>query len=180
MKNVVLGWPIGYSANWCSKSLLMKDLIPFLSSYHCHICISFTLVTHVILVLMVLPNFWNPLLSLILFWRANLALVSECYVPFLWNLKGGENLKIELWNYKIFLRTFFWKSFAKSLYGSCTSPIYKGRFVLAAVRSLVTGTWLNLVLRTWLLTKREIRIFWRISNWESVGYWKSFLYISPP
>jgi hypothetical protein len=43
-------------------------------------CISFTLVTHIILVLMVLPNFWNPLLSLIPFWRAVLALVLECYV----------------------------------------------------------------------------------------------------
>jgi hypothetical protein len=36
--------------------------------------------THVILVLMVLPNFRNPLLSLIPFWRAALALVLECYV----------------------------------------------------------------------------------------------------
>jgi hypothetical protein len=36
-------------------------------------------VTHVILVLMVLPNFWNPLLPLIPFWRAGLALVQECY-----------------------------------------------------------------------------------------------------
>jgi hypothetical protein len=29
----VLGWPFGYSANHYSKLLLMKDLIPFLSSY---------------------------------------------------------------------------------------------------------------------------------------------------
>jgi hypothetical protein len=28
---------------------------------------------------MVLPNFWNPLLSLIPFWRAVLAFVLECY-----------------------------------------------------------------------------------------------------
>jgi hypothetical protein len=28
---------------------------------------------------MVLPNFWNPLLSLIPSWRAALALVLECY-----------------------------------------------------------------------------------------------------
>jgi hypothetical protein len=35
--------------------------------------------THVILVLMVLPNFWNPMLSLIPFGRAALPLV-QCYV----------------------------------------------------------------------------------------------------
>jgi hypothetical protein len=39
---------------------------------------SSTLVTHVVLVLMVLPKF----LSLIPFWRAGLALVLECYEKF--------------------------------------------------------------------------------------------------
>jgi hypothetical protein len=34
---------------------------------------------------MVLPNFWNPLLSLIPFWRAALALVLECYACSAWN-----------------------------------------------------------------------------------------------
>jgi hypothetical protein len=37
------------------------------------------LVTHVISVLVVLPNFWNPLLFMIPFWRVELALVY-CYV----------------------------------------------------------------------------------------------------
>jgi hypothetical protein len=62
----------------------MKDFIPFTSSYAhsftAHICISFTSITHVILVLVVLPKFWNPLLSLIPFWRATLTLVLKCYV----------------------------------------------------------------------------------------------------
>jgi hypothetical protein len=39
-----------------------------------------TLVTHIILVLMVLQNFRNLVLSLIPFWRAALTLVLECYV----------------------------------------------------------------------------------------------------
>jgi hypothetical protein len=29
----MLGQPFGYSENYCSKSLLMKDFISFLSSY---------------------------------------------------------------------------------------------------------------------------------------------------
>jgi hypothetical protein len=52
--------------------------------------VSSTLVTHVVLVLMVLPKF----LSLILFWRAGPALVLECYVggaPFLIDLRYNKN-----------------------------------------------------------------------------------------
>jgi hypothetical protein len=40
---------------------------------------------------MVLPNFWNPLLSLIPFWKAALALVLECYKEIQNNLsKSGD------------------------------------------------------------------------------------------
>jgi hypothetical protein len=42
--------------------------------------VSFTLVTHVVLILMVLPNFWNHYCFFISFQRADPALVLECYV----------------------------------------------------------------------------------------------------
>jgi hypothetical protein len=79
----VLGGPSATVRLSITKSLLLKDFIPFLSIYaHSFIAtytFFFTLVTCVISVLMVLPNFWNPLLSLNPFWRAVLALVLECY-----------------------------------------------------------------------------------------------------
>jgi hypothetical protein len=50
-----------------------------LSYCSCSLCISSTLMKHIISVLMVIPNFWNPLMPLIPFWRAALALVLKCY-----------------------------------------------------------------------------------------------------
>jgi hypothetical protein len=41
--------------------------------------VSCTLLTHVVLVLMVLPNSWNQCCTLIPFWRASLAVVLEYY-----------------------------------------------------------------------------------------------------
>jgi hypothetical protein len=55
--------PSSYSAKHCSKSLLQKDFIPFLSSYaHSSIATCtflLPLVVLVVLVLVVLSNFWH-------------------------------------------------------------------------------------------------------------------------
>jgi hypothetical protein len=74
----------------------MKDFILFQNSYahSAASCISFTLVTHVISILMVLPNFWNPLLSLIPFLKASLALVLECYEAYILPIHGIGTIPI--------------------------------------------------------------------------------------
>jgi hypothetical protein len=56
-----LGRPFGYNAKHCNKSLLKKDFIPFLNSYaHSSTATCMFLpLSYVVLILMVLSNFWN-------------------------------------------------------------------------------------------------------------------------
>ena len=85
-----MGWPFGYSENYCSKLLLMKDFIPFLSSCvhsltpHMHF---FHFNDTCYLGFNGSTIFLESTIAFDSFWRTALELVLECYVPHFFGTK---------------------------------------------------------------------------------------------